>query len=119
LDRVFDAWWAEARRLPEFAMEAAFLGRAPRRQWYWPGRKHVDPLKEAAAEGELLRNNRATLADLYASDGKDWRREIRQRAREKAFMAKIAASEGLSPADLDEGAPLSADEKAFAEGASA
>lgn len=115
LDRVFTAWWAEARLLPQFALESAFLGVAPPHQWYWPGRKHVDPLKEAAADTERLKNHTVSLATLYANEGRDWRREVRQIARERAFLRDLAEQHNLTADDLAEAPDLSPEDRQFAE----
>jgi len=49
-------------------------------QWFWDGREHVDPAKEAAAQTARLSNHTITLAHEYARAGKDWETELRQRA---------------------------------------
>ena len=62
-------------------------------QWFWDGREHVDPSKEAAAQAQRLESNTTTLAEEYAKVGKDWQKELLQRAKEKAFMKKIGLTE--------------------------
>jgi len=94
LKRIFSAWYAEALLLPGF-----FRGRAKKQirlQWFWPGFEHVDPVKEAVAQKHRLANHTTTLAAEYASQGKDWEREIRQSKKEIDLLQElgiIAANE--------------------------
>lgn len=62
------------------------LDETPAHQWFWDGHEHVDPLKEANAQGVRLANHTTTYAEEYARRGKDWEVELRQRAKEVAFM---------------------------------
>ena len=82
LDRIFSAWLAEAVRVPEYEM----YGQPERirwpHQWFWDGREHVDPLKEAAAQAKRLETGATTLAIEYAKVGLDWEEQFRQRAKE-------------------------------------
>jgi lambda family phage portal protein len=55
-------------------------------QWFWDGREHVDPAKEANAQETRLRNHTTTLAEEYAKTGKDWEQELRQRSIEMKFL---------------------------------
>jgi len=64
-------------------------------QWFWDGREHIDPNKEASAQATRLANNTTTLATEYARQGKDWETELRQRAREVALCRQL----GLTPAE--------------------
>ena len=58
----------------------------PDHQWFWNGREHVDPAKEANAQATRLKNNTTTLAQEYAKQGRDWETELRQRAKEQALQ---------------------------------
>lgn len=62
--------------------------------WTWDGAEHVDPLKEANAEGVRLANNTTTLADVCAKAGKDWRQVLAQRAAEREMEETL----GIAPA---------------------
>jgi lambda family phage portal protein len=89
LDPLFQAWFDEA----------ALAGEVPQidtlaHQWFWDGHEHVDPAKEAAAQGTRLANHTTTLADEYARRGQDWETQLRQRAAEMQLMQEL----GLSPA---------------------
>ncbi len=92
LDRVLAAW------LWEYALEAGLVESVPvaglrrilpRHQWFWDGTEHVDPAKEAKAQGLRLENHTTTLAHEYARQGKDWETELRQRAREMSLMREL------------------------------
>jgi len=87
LKRIFSAWYREALLLPGF-----FKGRAKKEiriQWFWPGYEHVDPVKEAIAQKHRLANHTTTLAAEYASQGKDWEREIRQSKKETDLLQEL------------------------------
>jgi capsid protein len=89
LDRILDAWMAEAVKVyPDLAGVAEWP-----HQWFWDGHEHVDPLKEATAQATRLTSNTTTLATEYARQGKDWEVELRQRAKEVALMKEL----GLTP----------------------
>ena len=81
LDRLFDAWFAEAILVS--GMIPVNMRSAPMtRQWFWDGIESLDPLKDAGAVRERLATNTTTLAAEYAKQGKDWQVEVRQRALE-------------------------------------
>ena len=64
-------------------------GAMPVRCWMWDGMEHVDPAKEATAQGTRLVNLTTTLANEYAKQGKDWEVELRQIAKEKSLMKEL------------------------------
>jgi capsid protein len=55
----------------------------------WDGQEHVDPAKEANAQGTRLVNLTTNLATEYARQGKDWEIELRQIAKERALMQEL------------------------------
>jgi capsid protein len=69
----------------------------PEHAWFWDGTSHVDPQKEARAQGLRLKNNVTNLAIEYSTQGKDWEVEIRQRSREKKLMREL----GLTDDDVN------------------
>jgi capsid protein len=107
LDRIFAAWIAEAQLIPGFIPPASPAGTWAH-QWFWDGHEHVDPLKEANAQGKRLENHTTTLADEYARKGQDWEAQLRQRAREMRLMSELGLelkpSNGpaIQPDDLDD-----------------
>jgi len=62
-------------------------------RWYWDGRLHVDPMKEAEAQAKRLENNTTTLAEEYSRQGMDWEVALEQRALEKQKMQKLGLTE--------------------------
>ena len=60
-------------------------------QCYWqsPGWDWVDPLKDANAAIELRKNNMLSLKDYYSSGGQNYKAELRQIAKEKAYLAEL------------------------------
>lgn len=95
LDRVIDMWLDEASLVSGLLPQPARMVGADRSHvWYWPGREHVDPVKEASAQQTRLTNNTTTLAAEYAAQGKDWEEEVRQRAKEVSLLKEL----GLTPA---------------------
>ncbi len=71
LDRILIAWLNEATLieglLPQAVRTNSFF---PVHQFFWDGHEHVDPLKEANAQGTRLANHTTTLAYEYARQGR-------------------------------------------------
>ncbi|MFA7658779.1 MAG: phage portal protein [Candidatus Gastranaerophilaceae bacterium] len=61
--------------------------------WITPGWSWIDPLKEVKANEVALNTNQMTLAELAASNGKDWREVMKQRKKEKELEKQY----GLEP----------------------
>lgn len=62
-----------------------------------PRAVNVDAGRNSAAMLAELEGGARTYEDVYAELGKDWRREIKQRAKEEAYIDKVAKQFGLSP----------------------
>lgn len=94
LNRIWRAFMDEALTVKVFRQ--AMAGKPPYitwpYQWIWDGFEHVDPSKEANALVTLMGQNAATLADWYASRGKDWEEQVRQRAKEKTLLDELGLS---------------------------
>jgi len=71
-----------------------------RREWYWDGLEHVDPVKEARARRILLEANLTTLANECARDGQDWETVQKQRAKEIALQRQLGLISEKAPAGL-------------------
>lgn len=117
LNRIFKRWLDEAiLRSDYLPIAARSLSFFPH-QWFWDGREHVDPAKEANAQQVKLQNNTTTLAEEYAKVGKDWETEIRQRAKEKALcdslglVAPAPAPTGAAPDNTDDSTDKNKDDK--------
>jgi len=87
LDRIFNQWFFLAAR-------QGILGQIPRnermrREWFFDGFEHVDPLREATAQALRLENFSTTYADEYAKQGKDWQQQLAQVAREREMMDQL------------------------------
>lgn len=84
LDRVFFKW------LEEYAVrqqiDAKTLSALRRTEWLFTERGNADVLKDASADNTRLGNATVSYATLYAKDGKDWKREVRQAITERAQM---------------------------------
>jgi len=105
LDRLFDAWYREYELLNGQSQYLHYVpvtngnGLSRRRgsvepparlrAWFWDGQEHVDPAKEANAQGTRLVNLTTNLATEYARQGKDWEIELRQIAKERALMQEL------------------------------
>lgn len=98
LNRVFRAWYAEEVLLQR-QVEGGMIGvqmediDAVDLSWFWDGFDHVDPLKEANAQATKLESRTTTLKTEYGRQGKDWRVEVEQLAKEQDLMNKL----GLVP----------------------
>lgn len=83
LDRIFFEWLKEAIRVSDLLPASADIIKSNwSHSWFWDGREHVDPAKEATALERLLERNATTLSEWYGSRGKDWEAQLQQRKRE-------------------------------------
>jgi capsid protein len=94
LDKILAAWTSEA-----VLIDQALAMYDSMHRWFWRGREHVDPVKEANAQEKRLANNTTTLAAEYGRRGMDWEKELRQRAKEIALMREL----GLDAEAADNG----------------
>jgi lambda family phage portal protein len=106
----YAAWLEEAidkgrirlpRRAKPFAEARAAYVAA---EWIPPGRGWVDPLKEVDAAVTRMDGLISTLADETAQQGGDWKKKLRQRAREDRFLASLQLQRG-APARAAGGYP--------------
>jgi lambda family phage portal protein len=86
VDPMIRPWYRETTMLRRFDGLGDYGVRLPSHTWHWPGREHVDPLKEAMAEKTRLENGTLTFADVCAAAGHDWRRKIDQMAEIAEYM---------------------------------
>lgn len=96
LDRLLLQWFREARIADPGSVEGLGLPgwpnpitRLPRRQWFWDGFKHVDPIKEANAQERRLRNGVTSLRRECAEEGIDYREVADELAEERAYYARL------------------------------
>ena len=84
LDRVFFKWLEEYAAHHRLAPSA--LSAMRRTEWLFTERANADVMKDASADNTRLGNATTSYATLYAKDGKDWSREVRQALAERAKM---------------------------------
>lgn len=80
---TFAAWIGEALRVRDTDLFPQVERTFWPCDWFWPGREHVDPLKEARAAEILLKAGLLTEAEYNARKGLDWEEQQIQREREK------------------------------------
>jgi lambda family phage portal protein len=97
LDRILAAWFDEAVLIPDLLPAGVGPIADWPHQWFWDGHEHVDPSKEATAQGTRLANHTTTLADEYARRGQDWETQLRQRAKEIALMDELGLALATAP----------------------
>jgi len=95
VDRMYDVFISQLALLPEFA---EWRGREDdlKHQYFWDGRKPVDPTKQSTSEKIDLSNGSTNLAEIQAGKGRDWEPQQEQGIREKlqeVQTAKDLASE--------------------------
>lgn len=76
--------------------------------WIGPGRGWIDPLREAQAARERVEGGLTTMQHEASEQGRDWKMDALQRAREKRFYASI----GLEPAASSQGSVRPAEDEA-------
>lgn len=93
--KILPAWWSEAILISNL-MPVQWRNSYILHQWFWDGREHVDPAKEATAQDTRLKNKSTNYAIEYAKQGRDWESELKQSVREVAYLKQIAEAEGLT-----------------------
>lgn len=97
LDRVFKEWFLEASAISGYLpTQARNLDVAFNHQWFWDGREHVDPVKEANAQKIRLANGTTNLAMEWAKIGRDYATEINQWAGDKSAMLQALIDKGFT-----------------------
>ena len=94
LDRIVQRWAAEAILIDGYLpQEVRYLDTDWSHQWYYDGREHVDPEKEAKAQTVRLTNKTTTYAAEAARSGyADWQTMMRQQAAEQTYAAELGIS---------------------------
>lgn len=83
---VVSAVLSGALAIPDFwARKQEYL----RHEWVPPGRRWIDPVKEAKADEIAIDKLMKTYAQQAAEAGRDWREDFKQMARERAFMQAL------------------------------
>ncbi len=77
--------------IPDFwSNKAKYL----RHEWTPPGRRWIDPLKEAKADEIAMARQLKTFAQLCAESGRDWREEFEQMAKEEKYKNELGLTGG-------------------------
>jgi lambda family phage portal protein len=97
LDAILSAWLDEAALIPGLLPDGLPPIALWDHQWFWDGREHVDPAKEANAQATRLASHTTTLAEEFARRGLDWEEQLRQRAKEIALMNELGLMPGTLP----------------------
>jgi lambda family phage portal protein len=97
LDPLFRAWHEEAAVVPGLIPDGLPPFAEWNWSWGWDGFEHVDPLKEADADAAMVSANMASLAEVCAKRGRDWRVVLRQRAAEKALESELGIESAPRP----------------------
>ena len=84
LDRVFYKWLEEYAAVRHIDAQTQTALR--RTEWLFTDYGGYDVMKDASADNTRLGNATTSYATLYAKDGKDWKREVRQANAERAFQ---------------------------------
>ena len=92
IDRIFAAWLDEAAKEPGVIPDGFPPLADCTHEWFWDGREHVDPAKEANAQATRLGNLTTSLAEEWANRGRDWEKGMRQIARERALLSELGLS---------------------------
>lgn len=90
LNRIFQAWFEEARSVKGYLQLEGLPPFAEWRwAWHWDGFGHVDPTKEASALQTLLESNAISLTEWCAINGRDFEEVAAQIAKDKAKLEKL------------------------------
>lgn len=92
LNQLFQAYYLEASLRGLIPSELPALNEWSW-DWHWDGFPSINPEKDETAREQRLANNVTTLAEECASEGKNWRDVIDQRAIEREYMR----SKGIDP----------------------
>jgi lambda family phage portal protein len=93
LNPTFAEWAREAALVYAWWDAAAGLAH----QWFWDGREHVDPVKEASAQDTKLTNGMTSRSREYGRLGLDWEDETRQLFEEARRIKEFTKEYGVDP----------------------
>lgn len=95
LNRILVMWMDEALLIPDY-IQSPTPENKHQYSWFYDGREHVDPKKEADAQKVRIENNTTTLAIEYGKQGIPWDKALEQIAREKKKMKQL----GITRSDI-------------------
>lgn len=91
---IFDLWFEEAVNrgmIPDCTPDDYYANQVAwtRCKWIFAGRGWVDPFKEARAADQRMKSGITTLADEAGEQGRDWREQMDQMAREQGYAREV------------------------------
>lgn len=97
LNRVFAKWLREWSLLhpeaPAPSDDSTALVSEWNASWLWPMFDNLDMLTAARVESIALKNKTTTLATEYARQGKNWKTELAQYQKERAYLKKLGIAD--------------------------
>lgn len=109
LDRLLSAWFDEAAMVAGVIPDGLGAVSELPHTWHWDGREHVDPVKEANAQGTRLANGTTTIPAEYAREGKDW--EVEQERQAEALGIAVEDLRALQVKKLYGSGPAASEEE--------
>lgn len=91
LNRLFVRWFREWR-LANAEVEIADAMTPWHGHWIWPHTDDLDMLNAAQVQKLQLESNTTTLANEYARQGKNWKTELEQIQKERAYLKHLGLS---------------------------
>ena len=82
LDRVYYKWLEEYAAINRLDIRSVLALRQT--EWLFTVRSNADVMKDASADNTRLGNASLSYETLYAKEGKDWKREVKQAISERA-----------------------------------
>lgn len=89
LDPVFNAFMNEAILIEGLVPSNLRGPENWSHKWVWPGREHVDPVKDATAQDIRLRNGMTTYEEEKAREGGDYYPMFEQQGRERQERERL------------------------------
>ncbi|WP_404862080.1 phage portal protein [Georhizobium sp. MAB10] len=83
-------------------------------EWIGPGRGWIDPLREAQAASQRLESHLTTRQQEAAEQGRDWKMDAEQRAREERYYSELGLTipeAGGQPRPTSQNADVDQDEE--------
>jgi capsid protein len=88
-DKAFVRWLEEARRIKGFFTSKIPPVETIRREWFFDGAMHGDPVKDARAASERILNGTSNRWIENSRNGRDWRTLMRQEAVMERYRREL------------------------------
>ena len=93
---VYERTLAGALPARDMAALAGDLNELAKVDWTPQPLPEIDRSRRASAIETELSTHQTTYADIYGEKSRDWRKQLRQRAQEKAYIAELEREYGVS-----------------------